>query len=252
VDRRLGFDYWDPAQVTMLADSPDGKGQTWRPEVQTDLQLTQDQLIEAQNAYNSLSKQIPGLDEFIAAQKEKNANLSEEELASQNFETMRGISRIMSDFYFQKLKTILTSRQNDRLDQLVLQVHGPVLIFVQTNLVSALQISPDQMKRIQEVISETDPEITPTLQKFGRGFISGYSPGETEESREHEMKELITSLHRLIKQRDERILQVLTEEQRRQFGNLQGTPLEIKWNPWEFLREPFSQSSITYSLQSKA
>ena len=33
--RRLGFDYWMPAQVQMLSRGPDGK-QVWRPEVQTE------------------------------------------------------------------------------------------------------------------------------------------------------------------------------------------------------------------------
>ena len=33
--RRLGFDYWMPAQAQMLTKTPDGK-QVWRPEVQTD------------------------------------------------------------------------------------------------------------------------------------------------------------------------------------------------------------------------
>lgn len=39
-DRTLDFDFWSPAQVPMFTDSADGKSQTWRPEVQTDLAVS--------------------------------------------------------------------------------------------------------------------------------------------------------------------------------------------------------------------
>ena len=97
------------------------------------------------------------------------------------------------------------------------------------------------MKILTAQVHEADREITPDLQKFARGFISGYSPGETEETREREMKELITRLRRLISKRDARILESLSEDQRRKWSALQGKPAESHWSPWDLMKAPFEK-----------
>ncbi|MCK9555925.1 hypothetical protein M0R36_08965 [bacterium] len=212
-----------------------------RPEVQADLGLSQDQMHAIRTAYKTPWKEIPGLSDFIAEQKEKKAGLSEDDRKAANLESSRGISRRTAEFHGQKLNDILTPQQHERLDQLLIQAHGPVLILVQTNLASALAITPEQMKELTAQVHEADREIIPDLQKFGRGFISGYGPGEDEKTREREMKELITRLRRLITVRDNRILELLSDDQRREWPALQGKSLQIDWSPWDLMKTPFEK-----------
>ena len=89
------------------------------------------------------------------------------------------------------------------------------------------------MKRIGKII--------PALQKFGRGFISGYGPGENEQTREREMNDLITRLRRMITERDNKILNALSDDQRKTWIGLQGEPLQIEWSPWDLLKVPFEK-----------
>jgi Spy/CpxP family protein refolding chaperone len=116
-----------------------------------------------------------------------------------------------------------------------------VLLVFDTELVSELGIDSRQMKQMREVVSKTDREMIPTLQKFGREFISGYGANETEQDRIREMNELIPRLQQMMRQRDNSILQILTAQQRNQFETRQGKPLSIRWDSWEFMRIPFEK-----------
>jgi len=212
-----------------------------RSEVQSDLGLSQQQVTAIRKAYKTPWKEIPGLSDFIAEQKEKKQGLSEEERKAANLESSRGISRRTADFHSHKLSEILTPQQHERLDQLLIQAHGPVTIMVLTNLASPLAITPEQMQNLIAQVHEADRDIIPDLQKFGRGFISGYGPGETEQTREREMEKLINRLRRLIGKRDHRILEALSTDQREKFSALQGKPLRIEWSPWDLMKTPFEK-----------
>lgn len=96
-----------------------------RPEVQTDLGLSQDQMQAIRVAYNTPWKEIPGLSDFIAEQEQKKQGLSENDRKAANLEFSRGISRKTGDFHSRKLSEILTPQQQERLNQLLIQVHGP-------------------------------------------------------------------------------------------------------------------------------
>lgn len=212
-----------------------------RSEVQVDLVLSQDQMQAIRAACKTPWKGIPGLGDFIAEQKKVKEGLSEDDRKAANMESSRGISRRTADFHSQKLSQILTPQQGERLSQLLIQAHGPVMIMVETNLVSALAITPEQMTNLIAQVRQADREIIPDLQKFGRGFISGYGPGETEETRDREMKELITRLRRLISERDNRILGVLSDDQKKIWSSLQGKPLQIDWSSWDLMKTPFEK-----------
>lgn len=210
-----------------------------RPEIQAELKLSPDQLRDVQKIYTAPSSQVPGLGDFLAAQRKKGSDLSGEARESYNIETRRGINRITADFYSEKLTELLSRKQRERLEQLVIQVHGPIIIAYDKNVASALDIHPDQMEQIRSLLNKTDQDIIPALQRFGRGFISGLGAGETEESRASEMTNLIARLRQTIAERDGAILQVLTDDQRKKYRTLQGPPLQIEWNPWNLLQIPF-------------
>lgn len=210
-----------------------------RREAQTDLHLSEEQMVAIQDLYKTPWNDIPGLSDFIAEQKKEKQGLSEEERISQNMESSRRTMRLAADFHSKKLNEILTAPQRDRLDQLIRQTHGPVLILVQPKLQSALAMSPDQIKDLTASVREADRRIIPVLQEFGRGFISGYGPGEDEQTRERSMKELVTRLRRMIGERDDGILNALSGDQRKTWTDWQGKPLKIEWSPWDLMREPF-------------
>jgi hypothetical protein len=214
-----------------------------RPEAQADLGLSQEQIASVLKAYQAPSDQIPGLKEFIAQRRaaKQRTDLTEEERKAQNLESSRQIGKITTEFHTQELQRILTSPQKDRLNQIVLQVRGPVLLVVDAESASALGIDTGQMEQMREVVRTTDQEMIPTLQKFGRGFISGYSQNETEQDRTREMNELIPQLEQMMRRRDDRILQILTAQQRERFKMRQGKPLSIPWDSGDFLREPFEK-----------
>jgi len=209
--------------------------------VQAELKVSAKQAVALEKAWNTPGKETPGLAEFIASHRKNRdrPNLTEQERLALNAEVSRGIARLCDELLQQKLREILEPKQRQRLDELLIQMRGPVLIVVDPRLASRLDIRSDQMTTIKGVVSETDKQFIPSLKKFGRGFISGFGPSESEQDRDREMKELIDRLGRLIKDRDDRILQLLTEEQAQRWKALQGTPIQIRWNPWEFLLEPF-------------
>ena len=217
-----------------------------QPVVQAELKISPSQALAIKKAWwGPHDKEIPGLAEFTSRHKEKIArpNLTKEERLALNDEARRGVSDLTSKFLRQQLREILDAKQRQRLEELLVQMRGPVLIVVDPTLASRLDVRSDQLTAIKNVISETDKQIGPTLAKFGRGFISGMGAGETEQSRDREMKEAITQLMRLIPERDSRILKSLTESQGKHWRALQGAPIQIQWDPWEFLLSPFEKKA---------
>jgi hypothetical protein len=211
--------------------------------VRAELKLSSNQVVAVEKAWHTPHKELPGVAEFIARQKEKLADphVTEQEHKALGDELARGCVSLRSGFLQQKLREILELKQRQRLDEILLQMRGPILIAVDPRLVARLEIRSDQMAAIKGVISETDKQIIPSLAKFGRGFISGLRTNESEQDRDREMRELIDRLGGLIKDRDDRILQRLTEEQAKRMKALQGAPIRIQWDPWEFLLEPFEK-----------
>jgi hypothetical protein len=202
-----------------------------RSEAQVDMGLSQEQIASLKKAYQAPADQIPGLQEFIAQRRaSKKPDLTQEERASGNLETSRQMGRITVRYQSQELQHILTLAQQARLKQIVLQVRGPVLLVLDTNLASAVGIDSHQMDQIREVVSKADREMIPLFQKFGRGFISGYGANETEQDRTRELNEIIPRLQQMVRQRDDAILQVLTARQIEQFRTLQGKRLSIQWD----------------------
>ncbi len=214
-----------------------------RPEVQEDLAVSTNQLARIKQTYRTPYKEIPELNEFITNQKEKRNAVPEDHRREHNLQSARGIAKLFGNYAQAQLEDILASEQRQRLDQLVLQTRGPVLILVQTRLASALAITPEQMKELSAQVREADQEIIPDLQKFGRGFISGYGPGETEELRERKMKKMIKRLRRLIRERDCKILDTLSGEQRKKWFELHGKALKIDWDPWDLIKTPFEKEN---------
>lgn len=213
-----------------------------RPEAQADMGLSQEQIASLKKAYQAPDGKIPGLQEFIAERRaSKKAGLTQEERTSRNLETSRQMGRITARYQSQELQHVLILSQQARLRQIVLQVRGPVLVVLDTNLASELGVDSHQLDEMRGVVSNSDREMIPLFQKFGRGFISGYGANETEQTRTREMNELVPHLRQMVSQRDDGILRILTAQQTEHFRSLQGKSLSIQWDAGEFMRLPFEK-----------
>jgi len=216
-----------------------------RAEVCSHLKLSQEQSNAVRRTYVTPWEQIPGMAEFRAQQKtaKQKGDLTEEERKSLNLASSRGIGIIAAQFRAQQIQAILSTQQIDRLEQLMLQARGPLMLVIDTNLATALKLAPQALQRMRDAVKQADEKIIPGLQKFGRGFWAGYSPNETQATRTREMNALIPQLQQMIEERDQRILRILTPEQNDQFKARQGIPLPIQWDPWDFMREPFEEKN---------
>jgi LTXXQ motif family protein len=214
-----------------------------RAETCSDMGLSQEQSNAVRRVYETPYEQIPGLTEFRAQQKaaRQKADLTQQERASLNFATGRGMGRIWAQFSTQQLQAILSPRQGERLEQLVLQARGPLMLVIDTNLAAALKLSPEQMQRMRDVQRLADEKMDPVFHEFLRGFLAPFSANETAATREREMSALIPRLRRMIGKRDKSILRILTPEQNDQFKARQGSPLSIQWDPWDCLKGPFEK-----------
>lgn len=216
-----------------------------RAEVCSDMGLSQEQSNAVRKVYETPWEQIPGLTEFRAQQKaaRQQAALTQEERASLNRASSRGIGRITAEFRTQQIQAILSPQQVERLEQLVLQARGPLMLVIDTNLAAALKLRPDQMQRMHDAVQQADEKMLPALQKFGRGFWAGYSANETADTRTRKMNALILRLRRMVEERDEALTRVLTPEQQSQLKAQEGKLLPIEWDPWEFMKEPFEKTN---------
>jgi hypothetical protein len=173
-----------------------------REDVQEELKLTDDQkaaveeyLREHIQEYGQFFESIHGLD-----QKEHEKKLqafrkkSQKELAS-------------------ALKGTLKEDQVKRLRQLELQEAGALALFHgNPEIAKDLKITDDQRKQFMEIVQDMQKRIEPLIKEAGAG-------GDPEEIRPKVMK--------IRKEHEDRIVAVLTDEQKRQWKEMIGKPFAI-------------------------
>jgi hypothetical protein len=216
-----------------------------RVEVCSDLKLSQEQSNAVRKAYATPWEKIPGMTEFRAQQKaaKQKSGLTAGEREALILASSRGIGKIAAEFHAQQVQAILSTQQIDRLEQLMLQARGPLMLVIDTNLATTLKLPPEALQRMRDAAKQADDKIIPGLQRFGRDFWAGYSPNETEATRTREMNALLPQLQQMIGERDQNLLRILTSEQKDQFKARQGIPLPIQWDPWDFMRQPFEKKN---------
>ena len=153
------------------------------------------------------------------------------------------MGRITAQFWTQEIRGILSPQQVQRLQQLLLQARGPIMLVIDTNLAAALKLTPEQAQRMRDAVKQADEKMIPAFQQFGRGFLAGFSANETAETRKRGMEAQIPRLRRMVAERDEALTRVLTPEQQSRLKAREGKPLPIEWDPWEFINEPFEKAN---------
>jgi hypothetical protein len=107
-----------------------------RAEVCADMRLSQEQSSAVRRLYATPWEQIPGVPELRAQHKaaKQQGGLTEGDRESLNLASSRGIGKIVAQFHAQQVQAILSAQQADRLEQLVLQARGPLLLVIDTKL----------------------------------------------------------------------------------------------------------------------
>lgn len=114
-----------------------------------------------------------------------------------------------------KVQALLTPEQTSRLKQLELQREGPSAL-ARDEIAEQMQLSPEQRESIRAVIEEAS-----SRGQFGRGDQAG-SREERQQQREASQRE-----------RDRKLLAILTDAQRRQWTALLGEPFnDFEQNPF--------------------
>jgi hypothetical protein len=127
------------------------------------------------------------------------------------------------------INTILSDRQRDRLQELLVQMRGPAIIMIDPEMRETLAITSNQYATMTAAYSNACDHIRPKLQWYGRQQIAGLSRGETMNARMSECDDLRRELVKLLDRRDALLLESLTESQRATFMSLQGKSLHIGW-----------------------
>jgi hypothetical protein len=159
-----------------------------------------------------------------AEQKERIADLSRR-LESQGLDSFRGFRRLSTEERRRRfldlardidagIRVILTPEQLVRLHQIALQVEGP-RAFSDPDVAAALNLTAEQKERLRALEAESPPRRP----DGGRG---GPPPGGGGPRRDHEPGTSATS---------EKILAVLTEEQRREWKRMTGEPFKGSGSP---------------------
>ena len=132
------------------------------------------------------------------------------------------------------LDNLLTPKQQQRLHQLLLQTKGPVFIALDSATQEQLGLTPEQKESVAQSLQHYEQFRLPFVQRYGRQLVAGITD-QTVEERKAEVDALALAITHILKERDQDILHALTEEQRRIFVGLEGTPLEIAWPQHEMV-----------------
>jgi Spy/CpxP family protein refolding chaperone len=167
-------------------------------EVQSNLKLTDDQKTKAKEIADALAserremfQQGGGGGNFIAR--------------------LEQLNKLNTDAA-EKLNSALDEAQRKRLEELFVQVNGAGAL-VETKVAQALALTDDQTNRIRDI-------MTQSRQAARDAFQNEASADERRAARE-----------KLTAERDEKLLAVLTDEQKQTFEKMKGEKLEVDLSP---------------------
>lgn len=118
-----------------------------------------------------------------------------------------------------KLGEILLKPQMKRLRGISVQLRG-VSALTDSELATQLKLSESQSKKIEETIAANRESMFGQMREMFRG-------GERGAPREGDREEFRKKMQELRKQGDEKVLAILTSEQKEQFEKIKGDPFEM-------------------------
>ena len=152
----------------------------------------------------------------------------------------RGAIPWSTRYWAATLQRTLSSNQLHRLDQLLLQMRGPVIILEDTNLCLRLNFSNEQLEHLAQI----DNSYSPALGLLRHRFVGlEMNPVRKRSASDvnAEMEDLTRVIKEMERDRDFEFFGVWDRLQRKLWGELVGQPLDIEWGPESFSDVPFQE-----------
>jgi len=171
------------------------------PDVQADLKLTDAQKTQVRDAMQKMQGDAQGL-------REKLQNASQEE-------RVQIVQKFQADQQ-KAFSAILNPDQKTRLQHIELQQQGPMAI-ASPEVAAELKLTDDQKQKISAIVQEQQQAVRALFQSAG-------SPGGFN-------AELRTKMQTLRKDAETKLAAVLTEDQQKQWKEMQGSPFTGRLGP---------------------
>jgi Spy/CpxP family protein refolding chaperone len=165
-----------------------------RPEVQTDLKLTDDQKSKIETMLNQLREERQG-----AFQDLRDATPEERQKVLDKWQADET----------KRVNGILNADQQKRFRQIGLQQAGPMAL-TRSDVADELKLTDDQKKKVQEIVNAQNEQMRSIFQDAG---------GDRDAAR--------TKMEALRKDTNDKITALLSEEQKTKWKEMQGTPLTL-------------------------
>ena len=139
------------------------------------------------------------------------------------------------------MSAVLSADQKKRLDQLVIQMRGPIVMVEDPEIASELQLSEKQRAEQADTVKHYQKGLAWLQGRYGRKQIGGLRVGETLEDRKKELGAMFVVIRAIERERDADLLVGLTPEQLRLWRKIQGKPFPIAWPPTSVSDSPFEK-----------
>jgi Spy/CpxP family protein refolding chaperone len=216
-----------------------------KKQAQDSLKLTQQQIKSLESEWRSSSlTNDPAIAEYRRSHKQLLAAAqSDEERAKIRREGNEKYSLLVKQYEETTLQSILSSAQTKRLNELFLQMKGPHAILEDTNVARELNLSKEQISRMNDDFNSDGQTLSLLRQRFLRLQIQPMRKRDRADL-DSEMKSLVQVIKEVEKDRDDGILAVLNEEQHRLWNNFCGAPVSIDWKMDFFSDTPFQEEKV--------
>jgi Spy/CpxP family protein refolding chaperone len=174
--------------------------------IQQELKLTEDQITKLEDSGREFFESMR--ENFDALQ-----NLSPEERRAKTEELSKEIQEKLD----KKLGEILEPKQLERLDQIQLQLQGPMALMTE-KVSKALELTDEQKEKIQGIREESMGKM--------REFMEGMRDLSREE-RQEKMGEMREKMEQMRTETGKKMLEVLTKDQKEKFDKMKGEKIDI-------------------------
>lgn len=203
-----------------------------RKAVQDELKLTPEQIAKIKDIWRGKEQDIPGLQELLDRSKKLNSApaISDADRKKQNMSFWSQFGKLTEAYQGKELSATLSGNQRQRLNELLAQMRGPMIILDDPAIASRLGLSDKQRAKMAEIVKDFEADNLGWLRRrYGRQQFAGIGPGETMRGREEEVQALFVLIRTQEKQRDHDLLCELTPDQLTSWRKIQGQPFPIAW-----------------------
>jgi hypothetical protein len=203
-----------------------------RKDVQDELKLAPEQVAKAKHIWRPPEREVPGLPELIARYRTLQADpsLSDADRKKARDKFSADLGSCYAKYQHHELAATLSTVQKQRLDELLLQMRGPIAIVDDSAVSSKLQLSDQQLAEMRDTAKQYAAELGWLQARYGRQQISDRRyKGETREDRQGELAALFTVICAIEKERDASLVITLAPQQFTSWTTMQGKAFPIVW-----------------------